>query len=104
VKAQWEVDMKSIAVLTILALGLAAPALAQSPDKPVNATQAVKTAEAAPVAEAAPAAEITDATPLDVLVQEGSEDRMKMLMRCVGPPPKARPAAVAAVEPAATGG
>ncbi len=41
--------MKSIAILTVLALGLAAPALAQSPGKPVNTTQATKTAEVAEV-------------------------------------------------------
>jgi len=72
--------MKKLALIALIAFA-AAPALAQT----------AKNTPPKPVAEAAePAAiEITDATPLDVIVQEASEqDRAKMLMRCVGPPPK----------------
>jgi hypothetical protein len=91
--------MKKLALIALIAFA-AAPALAQTakntPPKPV-----------AEVAEPA-AIEITDATPLDVIVQEASEqDRAKMLMRCVGPPPKLIKQIAAlkpASEPAVEGG
>ena len=84
--------MKKLALIALIALGAAAPALAQT----------AKTTAPKPVAEVSePAAvEITDATPLDVIVQEASEqDRAKMLMRCVGPPPKLAKE-IAALKPA----
>ena len=90
--------MKKLALVALIAFA-AAPALAQTakatPPKPV-----------AEVAEPA-AIEITDATPLDVIVQEGSEqDRAKLLRRCIGPPPqfaKEIAALKPASEPAITG-
>jgi hypothetical protein len=87
--------MKKLAVIALISMCAAAPALAQTgktaPAKPV-----------APVAEATePAAvEITDATPLDVIVQEApDQDRAKMLRRCAGPPPKLAKE-IAALKPA----
>jgi hypothetical protein len=89
-----EGNMNRIALIALIALGAAAPALAQE-----------KNTNARPVAQnAAPAVEITDATPLDVIVQEApEEDRARMLMRCVGPPPKLAPkpaSDIAALKPA----
>ena len=76
--------MKTLAVSMILALGLAAPALAQ------------QTQNTPPAKEVA----VDDSTPMDELIAEASsEDRMKLLMRCAGPPPKALSKAVAATEP-----
>ena len=89
--------MKKLALIALIALGAAAPALAQTS----------KTEPAKPVAQVTePAAiEITDATPLDVIVQEASEqDRAKMLRRCIGPPPKlAKEIAALKPEPAVEG-
>ena len=80
-----------IALIAPVALGVAAaPALAQEKTnaKPVAPT-------------AAPAIEITDATPLDVIVQEASEeDRARHLMRCIGPPPKMTKEMIASLKPA----
>jgi hypothetical protein len=89
--------MKKLALIALIApvaLGVAAgPALAQT---------AKNTApKPAPEVSEPAAIEITDATPLDVIVQEGLEqDRAKMLMRCVGPPPKFAKDMVAATKPA----
>ena len=83
--------MKKLALVALIAFA-AAPALAQT----------AKNAPPKPVAEVSEPAtvEITDATPLDVIVQEASEqDRAKMLMRCVGPPPKLAKE-IAALKPA----
>jgi hypothetical protein len=74
--------MKTLAVSMILALGLAAPALAQQTPPAKTAIQA------------------DDSTPMDELIAEASsEDRMKLMMRCAGPPPKVFPKAVASTEP-----
>jgi hypothetical protein len=83
--------MKKLALIALIAFA-ASPALAQTaknaPPKP-----------AAEVVEPA-AVEITDATPLDVIVQESSEqDRAKLLRRCMGPPPKLAKE-IAALKPA----
>jgi len=83
--------MNKLALIALIALS-AAPALAQTS----------KTPAPKPVAEATEptAVEITDATPLDVIVQEASEqDRARMLLRCVGPPPKLAKE-IAALKPA----
>lgn len=96
--------MKKLALIALISLGVAAPALAQTsknaPAKPV--------APVAEAAEPAPAAvEITDATPLDVIVQAGLEDRAQLLRRCAGPPPKLAKEIAAlkpASEPAVAGG
>jgi hypothetical protein len=95
--------MKKLALIALIAFA-AAPALAQT----------AKTTPPKPVAEVKePAAiEITDATPLDVIVQEApDEDRAKMLRRCMGPPPKLakeiaalKPASEPAVDPLSGGG
>ncbi|HEV7690236.1 MAG TPA: hypothetical protein VGO52_05415 [Hyphomonadaceae bacterium] len=88
--------MKKLALIALIAFA-AAPALAQT-----SKIEAAKTTPPKPVAEVTEPAtvEITDATPLDVIVQEASEqDRAKMLMRCVGPPPKLAKE-IAALKPA----
>lgn len=91
--------MKKLALIALIAFGAAAPALAQTAKEPA-AKPVAEVTEPAPL-------EITDATPLDVIVQEASEqDRAKMLMRCVGPPPKLIKQIAAlkpASEPAITG-
>jgi hypothetical protein len=85
--------MKKLALIALIALGISAPALAQTA-KNTAPKPAPEVSEPAPI-------EITDATPLDVIVQEGLEqDRAKMLMRCVGPPPKFAKDMVASAKPA----
>ena len=90
--------MKKLALIALIALGAAAPALAQT-SKPADAKPVAQTAEPAP--------EITDATPLDAIVQDGIEDRSQLLRRCAGPPPKMAKEIAAlkpASQPAAAGG
>jgi hypothetical protein len=90
--------MKKLALIALIALtaagmGAAAPALAQT----------AKNTAPKPVAQVSEpaAAQISDATTLDEIVQGGlEEDRAKMLMRCVGPPPKFAKDVVAATKPA----
>jgi hypothetical protein len=86
--------MKKLALIALIALGAAAPALAQT----------AKNATPKPVAEVSEPApiEINDGTPLDVIIQEGLEqDRAKLMMRCAGPPPKfAKEKLVASAKPA----
>ena len=77
------------------AAGSGKSALAQ--EKSTNAKPAAQNA----AQTTGPAVEITDATPLDIIVQEASEeDRARMLMRCIGPPPKMSKEMVASLKPA----
>jgi hypothetical protein len=89
-----EDSMKSLAISMLLAAGLAAPAFAQEPP--------------APAAKPAPADSafnpLHELDSLSVLTDEAIAplDRIKMLARCGGPPPKPVPVASAPrSEPAA---
>ncbi len=65
----------------VLAVLLSSPTFAQTSNQPpVNATPAPAPA----VASETLAADV----PLDVVIEEATEDRAKMLMRCLGPPPR----------------
>jgi hypothetical protein len=67
--------MKRLVLPAILMLSAAAPALASPPPKPEP--------------QPAPAAEVPADAPLEALFVDGdaTEDRTRMLLRCVGPPP-----------------
>jgi hypothetical protein len=81
--------MKTLAISTLLALGLAAPAFAQEPPAP---TPAVTPAPAETAFE--PLHELDS---LSVLTDEAIAplDRIRMLRKCGGPPPKPFPVASA---------
>jgi hypothetical protein len=97
--------MKTLAISMILAVGLAAPAFAQEPPAP---TPAATPAPADSTFEA-----LHELDSLSVLTDEALAplDRIKMLAKCGGPPPKpfpvasapkSEPAVVAESAPAAT--
>jgi hypothetical protein len=98
--------MKTLAVSMLLAFGLAAPAFAMEPP----AAPAPAPVAADPSADALP----DDPHSLDILTYGAiaPEDRIKMLARCAGPPPrlvasapKSEPAVVAEAPAApSTGG
>lgn len=77
----------------LLAVLLSSPTFAQTAKPPVNAAPAP-----APVAVEQPAADV----PIDALIETAStpEDRIALLRRCAGPPPRPMPAQVAKAEPA----
>lgn len=77
----------------LIAVLLSSPTFAQTAKPPVNAAPA-----SAPVAVDEPAADV----PIDALIETAStpEDRIALLRRCAGPPPRPMPAQVAKVEPA----
>jgi hypothetical protein len=70
--------MKTLAISIVLALGLSAPALAQTANPPADSPPAN-------LVQSAP-----DTTPIDVLIDEATtqEDRAMLLRRCAGPPPR----------------
>jgi hypothetical protein len=77
----------------LIAVLLSSPTFAQTAKPPVNAAPAP-----APVAVEEPAADV----PIDALIETAStpEDRIALLRRCAGPPPRPMPAQVARFEPA----
>jgi hypothetical protein len=76
--------MKRLALCSVLMLSVAAPALASPPPK----------AEPQP----ASVSNLPADAPLDLVIEEGVEDRTRMLLRCVGPPPPKFPNEVAAAK------
>jgi hypothetical protein len=101
--------MKTVAISLVLALGLAAPAFAQEP--PAAPAPAPAATQPAP-ADFQPLYELDS---LSVLTDEAIAplDRIKMLAKCGGPPPKpfplasapkSEPAVVAEAAPTAHGG
>lgn len=94
--------MKTLFVSTGLALMLAAPAFAGKPPAPAPAPVEAQPAEAQPV-------DIQPADDISHLIELGttSEDRVRMMLRCGGPPAPRFPDRVAAArqpasEPAVT--
>lgn len=71
-------------VALVLAILLSSPTAAQTPAQPVNASPAPA------VTQDAAAAEPDAAAPLDAQIEAAttSADRMKLLLRCSGPPPR----------------